>query len=66
MCDVFIYFSVDLEGMDLQDAAATGKLDAIGKSSDDIPQGKVDNNLGPDRLTDPKALDPIFFRQLTL
>ena len=30
MCDVFIYFSVDLEGLDLQDAAATGKLDAIG------------------------------------
>ncbi len=35
MCDVFIYFSVDLEGMNLQDAAATGKLDAIGNLSDD-------------------------------
>ena len=30
MCDVFIYFSVDLEGMNLQDAAASGKLEAIG------------------------------------
>ena len=23
-----------------------------------IPQGTVDNNLGPDRLVGPKALDP--------
>ena len=23
-----------------------------------IPQGTVDNNLGPDRLAGPKALDP--------
>ncbi len=23
-----------------------------------IPQGMVDNNLGPDRLAGPKALDP--------
>ncbi len=23
-----------------------------------IPQGTVDNNLGPDRLSGPKALDP--------
>ncbi len=29
-----------------------------------IPQGTVDNNLGPDRLTDPKALDPKYCRQL--
>ncbi len=31
-----------------------------------IPQGTVDNNLGPDRLAGPKALDPNYFRQLTL
>ncbi len=31
-----------------------------------IPQGTVDNNLGPDRLTGPKALDPNYCRQPTL
>ena len=31
-----------------------------------IPQGTVDNNLGPDRLEDPKALDPNYCRQPTL
>ncbi len=32
-----------------------------------IPQGTVDNNLGPDRLAGPKALvDPNYFRQPTL
>ena len=31
-----------------------------------IPQGTVDNNLGPDRLADPKALDLNYFRQPTL
>ena len=30
-----------------------------------IPQGTVDNNLGPDRLAGPKAIDPNYFRQLT-
>ncbi len=30
-----------------------------------IPQGKIDNNLGPDRLSGPKALDPNYFRQPT-
>ena len=27
------------------------------------PQGTVDNNLGPDRLAGPKALDPNYCRQ---
>ena len=31
-----------------------------------IPQGTVDNNLGPDRLAGPKALEPNYCRQLTL
>ena len=31
-----------------------------------IPQGTVDNNLGPDRLAGPKALDPNYCRQATL
>ncbi len=31
-----------------------------------IPHGMVDNNLGPDRLSGPKAVDPNYFRQLTL
>ena len=31
-----------------------------------IPQGTVDNNLGPDRLAGPKALDPYHCRQPTL
>ena len=31
-----------------------------------IPQGTVDNNLGPDRLAGPKALDPNHCRQSTL
>ncbi len=31
-----------------------------------IPQGTVDNNLGPDRLAGPKAVDPNYCRQLTL
>ncbi len=31
-----------------------------------IPQGTVDNNLGPDPLADPKALDPNYCRQPTL
>ncbi len=31
-----------------------------------IPQGTVDNNLGPDRLVGPKALDPNYCRQPTL
>ena len=31
-----------------------------------IPQGTVDNNLGPDRLAGPKALDPNYCRQPTL
>ena len=31
-----------------------------------IPQGTVDNNLGPDRLADPKALDPNYYRQHSL
>ena len=30
------------------------------------PQGTVDNNLGPDHLEGPKALDPNFCRQPTL
>ena len=30
------------------------------------PQGTVDNNLGPDRLAGPKALDPNYCRQPTL
>ncbi len=30
-----------------------------------IPQGTVDNNLGPDRSAGPKALDPNYFRQPT-
>ncbi len=32
----------------------------------DIPQGTVDNNLGPDRLAYPKALDSNYCRQPTL
>ena len=32
----------------------------------DIPQGTVNNNLGPDRLEGPQALDPNHYRQLTL
>ena len=31
-----------------------------------IPQGTVDNKLGPDRLAGPKALDPNYCRQPTL
>ena len=31
-----------------------------------IPQRTVDNNLGPDRLAGPKALDPNYCRQPTL
>ena len=31
-----------------------------------IPQGTVDDNLGPDRLAGPKALDPNYCRQPTL
>ena len=31
-----------------------------------IPQGTVDNNLGPDSLAGPKALDPNYSRQPTL
>ncbi len=31
-----------------------------------IPQGTVDNNLGPDRLAGQKALDPNYSRQPTL
>ena len=31
-----------------------------------IPQGTVDNNLGPDRLAGPEALDPKYCRQPTL
>ncbi len=31
-----------------------------------IPQGTVDNNLGPDCLAGPKALDPNYCRQPTL
>ncbi len=31
-----------------------------------IPQGRVDNNLRPDRLAGPKALDPNNIRQSTL
>ena len=31
-----------------------------------IPQGTVDNNLGPDRSAGPKALEPNFYRQSTL
>ena len=30
-----------------------------------IPKGTVDNNLGPDRLAGPKALDPNYCRQPT-
>ena len=30
-----------------------------------IPQGTVYNNLGPDRLAGPKALDPNYCRQPT-
>ncbi len=30
-----------------------------------IHKGTVDNNLGPDRLADSKALDPNYFRQPT-
>ena len=30
-----------------------------------IPQGTVDNNLGPDRSAGPKALDPNYYRQPT-
>ena len=31
-----------------------------------LPQGTVDNNLGPDRLVGPMALDPNYCRQPTL
>ena len=31
-----------------------------------IPQGTVDNNLGPDRLAGPKALGPNYCKQPTL
>ena len=31
-----------------------------------VPQGMVDNNLGPDRLAGAKALDPNYCRQPTL
>ncbi len=31
-----------------------------------IPQKMVDNNIGPDRLRGPKALDPKYCRQSTL
>ncbi len=31
-----------------------------------FPQGTFDNNLGPDRLADPKDLDPKYCRQPTL
>ena len=31
-----------------------------------IPQETVDNNLGPDRLAGPKALEPNYGRQPTL
>ena len=31
-----------------------------------IPQGTVDNNVGPDRSSGPKALDPNYCRQPTL
>ncbi len=31
-----------------------------------IPQGTVDNNLGPDRLAGRRALDPNYCRQPTL
>ncbi len=31
-----------------------------------IRQGTVDNNLGPERLAGPKALDPNYCRQPTL
>ena len=31
-----------------------------------IPKGTVDNNLGPDCLAGPKALDPNYCRQPTL
>ncbi len=31
-----------------------------------IPKGTVDNNLGPDRLAGPKALDPNYCRQEVL
>ena len=31
-----------------------------------IPQGTVDDNLGPDRLEGTKVLDPNYFRQPTL
>ena len=31
-----------------------------------IPQGTVDNNLGPDRLADRKALDTNYYRKPTL
>ena len=35
-------------------------------SNDSYPQGTVDNNLGPDRLAGPKALDPNYCRQPTI
>ena len=31
-----------------------------------IPQGTVDNNLGPDRSAGPKALETNYYRQPTL
>ncbi len=30
-----------------------------------IPQDTADNNLGPDRVAGPKALDPYYFMQTT-
>ena len=31
-----------------------------------MPQGTIDNNIGPDHLAGPKALDPNYCRQPTL
>ncbi len=42
------------------------KSDKINHSIRVIPQGTVDNNLGPARLAGPKALDPNYCRQTTL
>ena len=41
-----------------------GRTVADNKAIRVIPQGTVDNNLGPDRLAGPKALDPNYSRQL--
>ncbi len=46
--------------------ASPGKMFALGLLIRDIPQGTVDNNLGPDRLAGPKGLDPNYCRQPTL